>query len=158
MAIVSAFLEPSYQSYPSYGSIPEAVGDVTARGRLAGVVGSAAIAAWIAQLVFAGLVLYGWARGDVKPKQIAVFLLLWLSSACSVRQGDSQLAAAIDAVRTIDSHAHVVAPDIEHDKDYDALPCDILPAPVGRPPANTRFGPDLQAAWSALYGFSADSD
>jgi hypothetical protein len=65
--------------------------------------------------------------------------------------------AAINAVQAVDNHAHVVAPDFEHDTDFDALRCDALPATATWPLANTRFGPDLQAAWKALYGLTADS-
>jgi hypothetical protein len=43
------------------------------------VIGSPAIAAWIAHAVFWGLVLYGWAAGELSPKRITVFLLLWLA-------------------------------------------------------------------------------
>jgi predicted TIM-barrel fold metal-dependent hydrolase len=64
------------------------------------------------------------------------------------------LAAYVDSIRAIDNHAHVIAPDSEHDSGYDALPCDALPAGSALPPANTRFGPDVLAAWNALYGFS----
>jgi predicted TIM-barrel fold metal-dependent hydrolase len=88
----------------------------------------------------------------------AVILLAALLSACSAPPAGTPLKTAIDGIRAIDNHTHVVAPDIEHDSGYDALPCDSLPPATGRPPANTRFGPDAQAAWKALYGFSADSD
>jgi uncharacterized protein len=64
------------------------------------------------------------------------------------------LATYIDSIRAVDHHAHVVAPDAEHDTGYDALPCDALASSSPLPPANLRFGPDLQAAWKALYGFS----
>ena len=40
---------------------------------------SAAIGAWIAHIAFWGLLLYGWALGELNPKRIAVFLLLWLT-------------------------------------------------------------------------------
>jgi hypothetical protein len=65
--------------------------------------------------------------------------------------------AAINAVQAVDNHAHVVAPDIEHDTDFDALRCDTLPSTATWSLANTRFGPDLQAAWKALYSLDADS-
>jgi hypothetical protein len=67
---------------------------------------------------------------------------------------DAQLAAYIDSIRAIDDHAHVVAPDVEHDTGYDALPCNALTTSA-LPPANFRFGPNIIAAWKALYGFSA---
>ena len=70
---------------------------------------------------------------------------------------DPQLMAFINSIRAVDNHAHVVAPDVEHDKDFDALRCDALPSTATWFYANTRFGPDLQAAWKALYTLSADS-
>ncbi len=42
------------------------------------MVGSPAIAAWISHAVFWGLLLYGWAFGELALKRIAGFLLLWL--------------------------------------------------------------------------------
>lgn len=41
--------------------------------------GSPVIAAWIAHLAFWGLVLYGWALGELNLKRLAIFLLLWLA-------------------------------------------------------------------------------
>ncbi len=64
----------------------------------------------------------------------------------------------IESIKAIDNHAHVVAPDLEHDTGYDALRCETLPPGTALPWANTRFGPDVQAAWKTLYGIMADSD
>ena len=89
---------------------------------------------------------------------VRAFLAVLLFPALSLAQEpDSQLMAAINAVQAVDNHAHVVAPDFEHDTDFDALRCDALPATATWPLANTRFGPDFQAAWKALYGLTADS-
>ncbi len=52
----------------------------------------------------------------------------------------------------------MVAPDVERDTGYCALRCDTLGPGTTLPPANTRFGPDLQAAWKALYDFAGESD
>ena len=41
--------------------------------------GSSAIGAWIAQAAFGGLLVYGWALGELTLKRIAVFLLLWVA-------------------------------------------------------------------------------
>ena len=80
------------------------------------------------------------------------FSFVLLFPAVSLAQEpDSQLMAAINAVQAVDNHAHVVAPDIERDTDFDALRCDTLPSTTTVTYANTRFGPDLQAAWKALY-------
>src|SRR5262252_6373038 len=87
----------------------------------------------------------------------ALLIVLLFPGFCLAQEPDSQLMAAINAVQAVDNHAHVVAPDVEHDTDFDALRCDTLPSTQPLPMANTRFGPDLQAAWKSLYGLSADS-
>jgi predicted TIM-barrel fold metal-dependent hydrolase len=84
-------------------------------------------------------------------------LLALLVGVASAQQIDADLAKYIDSVRAIDNHAHVVAPDLEHDKQYDALRCDMLPG-SSLPPANFRFGPDVLAAWKALWGFEGKSE
>lgn len=86
-----------------------------------------------------------------------LFLMLLVPVTCLAQEPDQQLMAAINNVQAVDNHAHVVAPDLEHDTDFDALRCDTLPSTTAWPMANTRFGPDLQAAWKSLYGLSADS-
>jgi hypothetical protein len=40
--------------------------------------GSAGVAAWIAHMAFLGLLLYGWALGELGLKRITITLLLWL--------------------------------------------------------------------------------
>lgn len=89
---------------------------------------------------------------------LAAFTTLGLCGIGSAQEVDPQLMAYIDSIRAVDNHAHVVAPDIEHDTGYDALRCEILGPGTAMPPANIRFGPDLQAAWKALYDFAGDSD
>ena len=85
--------------------------------------------------------------------------LVWLVPAvCAAQAPDPRLTSHIDAIRIVDDHAHVVAPDMTRDRNFDALPCDALPADGAPTPANVRFGPDLQAAWKALYGFLGTSD
>lgn len=89
---------------------------------------------------------------------LAVFACLGLCAIGSAQEVDPQLMAYINSIRAIDNHAHVVAPDMEHDTAYDALRCEILGPGTALAPANTRFGSDLQAAWKALYDFTGDSD
>lgn len=43
------------------------------------MVGSPLVAAWIAHTVFWGLLLYGWAVGELSRQRITIFLLLWLA-------------------------------------------------------------------------------
>jgi len=87
----------------------------------------------------------------------ALVVTLAFPAACLAQDPDPQVMAYIGSIKAIDNHAHVVAPDVERDNDFDALRCDTLPSTGPLPPANTRFGPDLQAAWKALYNVTADS-
>jgi uncharacterized protein len=88
-----------------------------------------------------------------------LILLAWLLPAvCAAQTPDPRLMTHIDAIRIVDDHSHVVAPDLPRDRNFDALPCDLLPSDGAPTPANVRFGPDLQAAWKALYGFAGTSD
>jgi predicted TIM-barrel fold metal-dependent hydrolase len=89
---------------------------------------------------------------------LAVFCLTILSVKLSAQEPDAQLMQYIENIKLVDNHAHVVAPDMGHDTGYDALRCETLPAGTALAPANVRFGPDIQGAWKALYGVSADSD
>jgi len=43
------------------------------------MVGSPAIAAWIAHFAFWFLLVYGWAWGELRLRLVAVFLFLWLA-------------------------------------------------------------------------------
>ena len=87
----------------------------------------------------------------------AVVVMLLFPAAVGAQDVDPRLLAYINAIQAIDNHAHVVAPDAEHDQDFDALPCDILPSTSPSLPANMRFGSDVQAAWKALFNVTADS-
>jgi uncharacterized protein len=90
---------------------------------------------------------------------LAVFCVSLVAVNLSAQEPDAQLMQYIDTIKLVDNHAHVVAPDMEHDTNYDALRCETLPASASSmPPANARFGPDISGAWKALYGVSADSD
>src|SRR5262249_23039807 len=81
----------------------------------------------------------------------------FVATAAFGQQVDPSLAAYIDTVQAVDNHAHVVAPDVPNDKGYDALRCDDMPPGKSLPPANMRFGPDVQSAWKALYGYAPSS-
>jgi hypothetical protein len=88
----------------------------------------------------------------------ALVAACFVPAVCVAQEPDPTLMAYINAIRAVDNHAHVVAPDAAHDTAYDALPCDSLPASDAPAPAGVRFGTDLQAAWQALYSLKADSD
>jgi predicted TIM-barrel fold metal-dependent hydrolase len=102
----------------------------------------------------------GYASGGNPMKRLvlAVCVSFGVCEVCSAQEIDPQLMTHINSIRAIDNHAHVVAPDIEHDIGYDALRCEILGPGTAMAPANTRFGSDLRAAWKALYDFSGESD
>src|SRR5512146_2297562 len=95
----------------------------------------------------------------MKQALFALCCVAWMCIGLAAQDVDSQLMTYIDSIKAIDNHAHVVAPDMAHDENYDALRCEILPAsPNVLGPANARFGPEVQAAWKALYGVVVDSD
>src|SRR6185369_1013183 len=90
---------------------------------------------------------------------LAVLCVSTVSVNLAAQEPDAQLMQYIDTIKLVDNHAHVVAPDMEHHTNYDALRCETLPATPGLlAPANARFGPDVAGAWKALYGITADSD
>jgi uncharacterized protein len=82
----------------------------------------------------------------------------FIHAVAAAQEPSPSLTAHINAIRIVDDHAHVVAPDMARDRNFDALPCDTLPADGAPTPGNVRFGSDLQAAWKALYGFVGTSD
>lgn len=90
-----------------------------------------------------------------------IVLVLTLSGCAAAPATDASLAAYVDTLRAIDSHAHpmaYVAPGSPADTDFDALPLDGIPAfdlPVPLQPTN----PAYRAAQASLYGVSAsDAD
>ena len=90
---------------------------------------------------------------------LAVVCVAAVAVSVKAQEPDAQLMQYIETIKLVDNHAHVVAPDMEHDMNYDALRCETLPAsPATLAPANARFGPDIAGAWKALYGVTADSD
>ena len=93
----------------------------------------------------------------MKPKPLLSFACFLLASTSFAQEADPKLVAYIDAIQAIDNPAHVVAPAPGLDKGYDQLRCDELPSAGLPPPANFRFGPDVQAAWKALYDFSGSA-
>jgi predicted TIM-barrel fold metal-dependent hydrolase len=86
---------------------------------------------------------------------LAAFLYFVASAPGWAQQPEPEIVSYINSIKAIDNHAHVTALDREHDKGYDQLRCDALPASNALPPANIRFGPDQQAAYKTLYGFDA---
>jgi len=81
-----------------------------------------------------------------------VRLLLLLVLAAGAQ---AQLLKEIEAIPSIDDHAHPVCPPatVPGDRDFDALPVDQL-EPESDPLLSRPTNPDLPRAWKALYGFS----
>jgi uncharacterized protein len=70
---------------------------------------------------------------------------------------DPDLLAAIEQIRAIDNHTHVVkvvSPG-EQDRDFDALPCDIIEAGADTLMARPE-NPQFLEAWKKLYGYKYD--
>jgi hypothetical protein len=85
---------------------------------------------------------------------VAVTELLLAAGSCVGQQIDPAIAAQIDAIRSIDNHAHpVLPPPLDRtDREFDALPASSL-EPQSDPVALRPDFPLLGASWKALYGF-----
>jgi predicted TIM-barrel fold metal-dependent hydrolase len=90
----------------------------------------------------------------LSPVAGLAIIALALTVAAAAQRADQTLAKYIDGIRAVDNHSHVVAPDAEHDRGFDALPCDSLPSGGALAPANTRIGGEVLLAWKQLYGVS----
>jgi len=85
-----------------------------------------------------------------------IIAVLFAGAACaSAQEPDPELVRYVNSIKAIDNHSHITALDRDHDKGYDQLRCDVLPAAVGLSPANFRFNADQQWAYKTLYGFDA---
>jgi hypothetical protein len=91
----------------------------------------------------------------------AIAAMLALAGCSAARPVHNNIAAYVDTVRAIDSHAHpmaYVAPGATADSDFDALPLDGIPA-FDLPIPLQAGNPAYRAAQSALYGVSTiDAD
>ena len=70
---------------------------------------------------------------------------------------DPDLLAAIEKIKAIDNHTHVVkvVGADEQDRDFDALPCDIIEAGADTLMARPD-NPQFLEAWKNLYGYKYD--
>ena len=70
---------------------------------------------------------------------------------------DPDLLAAIEKIKAIDNHTHVVkvVGAGEQDRDFDALPCDIIEAGADTLMARPE-NPQFLEAWKKLYGYKFD--
>jgi hypothetical protein len=84
---------------------------------------------------------------------LAVGALAWASAQPAA---DPALLRAIQSIRAIDNHAHVVRP-VAGDHDYDALPFALLdpppPGAIGSPAFLRVENPMFVKAWKALYRY-----
>jgi predicted TIM-barrel fold metal-dependent hydrolase len=85
-------------------------------------------------------------------------LLVWMVAAIARLQGqvvaDPSLLAEIDKIKAVDNHTHVVkvvAP-MEQDRDFDALPCDVIEGGADTLAARAD-NPQFLEAWRSLYGY-----
>jgi uncharacterized protein len=70
---------------------------------------------------------------------------------------DPSLLAEINKIQAVDNHTHVskvVGPG-ESDRDFDALPCDVIEGGSDTLAARADF-PQFLEAWKALYGYRYD--
>ncbi len=88
----------------------------------------------------------------------AALLWGWMTLAAAGLHGqvmaDPELAAEIDQIMAIDNHTHVskvVAPG-ESDRDFDALPCDVIEGGADTLSARPD-NPQFLEAWQKLYGY-----
>ena len=86
---------------------------------------------------------------------LTISCALYAASPAQAQQPDPDLVAYINSIKAIDNHAHVTGLDLAHDRGFDQLRCDELPASTTLPPANLRFNADQQAAYKTLFGFDA---
>jgi predicted TIM-barrel fold metal-dependent hydrolase len=85
-------------------------------------------------------------------------LMVWMVAAIARSQGqviaDPSLLAEIDKIKAVDNHTHVVkvvAP-MEQDRDFDALPCDVIEGGADTLAARAD-NPQFLEAWRTLYGY-----
>jgi uncharacterized protein len=88
----------------------------------------------------------------------AALLMVWMVAAIAHLQGqavaDPSLLAEIDKIKAVDNHTHVVkvvAP-MEQDRDFDALPCDVIEGGADTLAARAD-NPQFLEAWRTLYGY-----
>jgi predicted TIM-barrel fold metal-dependent hydrolase len=88
----------------------------------------------------------------------AALLMVWMVAGILHLQGqvvaDPSLLAEIDKIKAVDNHTHVVkvvAP-MEQDRDFDALPCDVIEGGADTLAARAD-NPQFLEAWRTLYGY-----
>lgn len=82
------------------------------------------------------------------------WLVLGLAQAGAQVVADPSLLTEIDKIKAVDNHTHVskVVSAGETDRDFDALPCDVIEAGADTPAARAE-NPQFLEAWQKLYGY-----
>jgi len=93
-------------------------------------------------------------------KKIALLVSYFLTSTalmCGQVTADPELLTAIEQIKAVDNHTHVskVVAAGEQDRDFDALPCDIIEAGADTLMARPE-NPQFLEAWKKLYGYKYD--
>lgn len=84
-----------------------------------------------------------------------VFLICWAVVGASAQVApDPSLLAEIEKIKAVDNHTHIakVVSEGESDRDFDALPCDIIEGGAETLAARADY-PQFIEAWKALYGY-----
>jgi uncharacterized protein len=92
----------------------------------------------------------------MKASAWLLFCTVWASGA-GAQVADPSLLAEIEKIKAVDNHTHIsrVVAEGESDRDFDALPCDVIEG--GADTLATRAeNPQFLEAWRALYGYKYD--
>jgi len=88
---------------------------------------------------------------------VLVFCCLVVAGASAQVVPDPSLLAEIEKIKAVDNHTHIskVVGDGETDRDFDALPCDLIEGGAETLAARADY-PQFIEAWRALYGYKYD--
>ncbi len=90
-----------------------------------------------------------------KSALLSVWMAWAANQLCGQVTADPSLSAEIDKIKAVDNHTHVskVVAAGESDRDFDALPCDVIEG--GADTLATRAdNPQFLEAWRSLYGYA----
>jgi len=88
-------------------------------------------------------------------KKFVLFLCITATTTFAQTTADPGLLAEIEKIQAVDNHTHVskVVSAGESDRDFDALPCDVIEAGADTLAAREDF-PQFIEAWKTLYGYA----
>ena len=89
-----------------------------------------------------------------KSALLAVWMAWAANELCGQVTADPSLSAEIDQIKAVDNHTHVskVVSAGESDRDFDALPCDVIEGGAETLAARAD-NPQFLEAWHTLYGY-----